>query len=548
MQESSDFNFLTSPLHEHCFSADVDYVYTAPCPQTGEMWQLLRTPEVEAIARKFIQENLTHNPEALQTSSLYGVLLVETAQGEQKVLVGCSGSLNSPINGQGFEWVPPVTDQVRIVLMEPYVLAKLDQLKAKLIALSQLLERTLYEQQKQQYEERLTQLKDSLRRRKEERDRKRTDYSKTLKGDILTKALHNLKRESQQDKHQLRCLKQERDKTLTPLMVAISQSDQHIKDLKKQYITLSKQWQSQLQVAYAAAILGKAPCLELESITQYLNVSLSEQVCQRASAKLLHFAAKHHLKPLAMAEFWWRASQEKLQLGEFYDVSPEECQLLMQIATMPSQKADYEAIPILYQDDAIIVVDKPAGILSVPGRRYHLQDSVLSRLRLKLSPNVQIVHRLDQATSGLMVLALSTDVHKSLSQQFAQQQVYKTYEAILSRAVTIREGTISLPLWNNPAERPMRSVHRLYGKPSVTYFQVIQPGENPRVMFTPKTGRTHQLRVHAAHAQGLNSPILGDNLYGHSHSGLRLHLHASSLQFMHPLSKEQLQFDSSAPF
>ncbi|PZO22246.1 MAG: hypothetical protein DCF25_03360 [Leptolyngbya foveolarum] len=207
-------------------------------------------------------------------------------------------------------------------------------------------------------------------------------------------------------------------------------------------------------------------------------------------------------------------------------------------------------LSILYQDEHLIVVEKPAGLLSVPGRRYTLQDSVLSRLCYQLPKGsfLAAVHRLDQATSGVLAIARSPQSHKALSQQFAQRQVHKTYEAILSRPINNISGTISLPLWGDPETRPRQIVDTQKGKPSQTEFRMISNGEQPRIQFVPQTGRTHQLRVHAAHPNGLNSPILGDCLYKGLKPEKRLHLHAASLEFQHPITKTPLRFSSAVPF
>ncbi|MEL6471048.1 MAG: RluA family pseudouridine synthase [Cyanobacteria bacterium J06623_4] len=209
-----------------------------------------------------------------------------------------------------------------------------------------------------------------------------------------------------------------------------------------------------------------------------------------------------------------------------------------------------EALSILYRDEFLIVVDKPAGLLSVPGRRIHLQDSVLSRLRCQLPTYsfLQVVHRLDRDTSGVLAIAASASAHKLLSEQFARHQVQKTYEAILSGPVNRSAGSIELPLWGNPQQRPKQVVDFRYGKPSRTDFWVIEGGEWPRIELRPLTGRTHQLRVHMACGKGLMSPILGDALYGAAAEGSRLHLHAARLSLVHPVTNEALHFCSEPPF
>ncbi|NEZ58263.1 RluA family pseudouridine synthase [Adonisia turfae] len=526
------------------------YTYTAQCSETDVVWQVPRTGEIESIARGLMQCLVTA-PEYLSEGNLYGVLLVQTATGDKGVLKGFSGVMDG--RGQVSGWVPPLSNQARIALIEDQTLATLDQLKRELIILDQLPIRMTYQQVLQGYEVQVKQLKVRHRKRKLGRDRKRTHYYSTLQGDTLTNALNELKRESQQDSLERRRLKQERDRALASLIEEITQVDQQIQKLKQQYSTLSRQWQAQMQVAYATERLGEGEVLLERAIDSGIFSSSLEQVCQRAAAKLLHYAVTHALQPLAMAEFWWGEPKEDFYTGQFYGASPKDCQILMRIARMPVKLilvAETVPLPILYQDDAIIVVDKPAGLLSVPGRRHDLQDSVLSRLRYQLPDYdfLQVVHRLDQATSGILVLAKSPSAHKELGRQFAKHQVHKTYEAILSRPIGKTAGVIDLPLWGNPDERPKQSVNIEYGKPSVTHFEVLQTGNHPRVKFMPQTGRTHQLRVHAASPQGLNSPILGDSLYGEVNQTKRLHLHATSLQFIHPVTQKRLQFRCELQF
>ena len=201
---------------------------------------------------------------------------------------------------------------------------------------------------------------------------------------------------------------------------------------------------------------------------------------------------------------------------------------------------------IVYQDEMLMVVDKPAGLLTEPGRRYHLQDSMLSRLRYQFPRQafLRAVHRLDQSTSGLLVVAATADAQAKLSLQFAQRQVVKTYEAILSKPVDTTEGMIELPLYADPTQRPKQIVDALKGKPSKTAFRVVKAGRYPCVEFQPITGRTHQLRVHAAHFDGLNAPILGDALYGACEAQPRLYLHAAALEFIHPVSQSVLMLRS----
>ena len=209
------------------------------------------------------------------------------------------------------------------------------------------------------------------------------------------------------------------------------------------------------------------------------------------------------------------------------------------------------SLPIVYEDEWLIAVNKPAGLLSVPGRYRDCQDSVLSRLRHWLPDGMEImaVHRLDQDTSGILLLARNPQTYRQLSQQFQQRQVHKVYEAVLSGFVTTERGEIELPLWGNPENRPYQQVDDVRGKLSLTRFQVIaREGDYTRVEFIPLTGRTHQLRVHAADVRGIGIPILGDRFYGCSAVASRLHLHARELRFEHPQSGQILHLHAKTPF
>ncbi|HAX78548.1 MAG TPA: RNA pseudouridine synthase [Cyanobacteria bacterium UBA11372] len=208
-------------------------------------------------------------------------------------------------------------------------------------------------------------------------------------------------------------------------------------------------------------------------------------------------------------------------------------------------------LPILYEDEWLIAINKPAGLLSVPGRYLENQDSVLSRLRNLLPDgnSLTAVHRLDRETSGILLLARDLQTYRQLSQQFQQRQVSKIYEAVLCDTLTADRGVIELPLWGNPENRPYQQVDWQHGKPSVTRYQVMaREGNCTRVEFMPLTGRTHQLRVHAADARGLGIPILGDRLYGCRAVASRLHLHARELCFQHPQSGKMVQLQDFAPF
>ncbi|MEM0981004.1 MAG: pseudouridine synthase, partial [Cyanobacteria bacterium P01_H01_bin.58] len=529
--------------------APPSYWYTGRCPQTGTVLRLPRTIEAEAIAGGLMQQ-LVADPAYQREGKMYGVLLVRTAEGELAVLKSFSGCLDGKEQIAG--WVPPIPGRTQVALAEAQTLAKLEHLKDELIRLQQLPARAAHQQLSQQYETQLKALAKTHRQRKQSRDRQRQQYRTQLADKSLERALADLVKQSQQDGMARRRLKRERDEVLAPLAAAIAQADQRMQVLKRDRKALSRQLQAQMHAVYSLTNFAGIST----TLHRLMPDGLPTGTGDCAAPKLLHYAATHQLTPLAMAEFWWGPPSGDKSPGHFYGACQERCQPIMGflLSGMPSSAVSEVAltipIPILYQDEALIVVDKPTGLLSVPGRRSNLQDSVLSRLRCQLPeyPFLKAAHRLDKGTSGILVLAASPIAHAALSQQFAQRRVGKTYAAILSKPVSRTTGTIELPLWRNPRDRPKQSVHWERGKPSLTQFQVLQSGTHPRVKFVPHTGRTHQLRVHAAHPQGLDAPILGDALYGEGSTTERLHLHATSLQLIHPIHHEPLHFSSTAPF
>jgi tRNA pseudouridine32 synthase/23S rRNA pseudouridine746 synthase len=216
--------------------------------------------------------------------------------------------------------------------------------------------------------------------------------------------------------------------------------------------------------------------------------------------------------------------------------------------------ADVAQLRVVFADAWIVVVDKPAGLLSVPGRGAVPDDSVQAQLRRE-HPEALLVHRLDLDTSGLLVAARDMPTYVALQRQFLGRTVEKRYAAIVRGEVEAEGGVIDLPIRVDLDDRPRQIHDPVHGRRAVTKWRrdgLVSPpidGEDlvcTRVRFFPLTGRTHQLRVHAAHPLGLGAPILGDRLYGHT--GRRLMLHAEGLTFDHPATGERVSFDSSPPF
>ena len=309
-----------------------------------------------------------------------------------------------------------------------------------------------------------------------------------------------------------------------------------------------------------------------------------------ALPKLLQYAYLHQLKPLAMAEFWWGDSpkNEIRHHGYYYPSCKGKCEPILQhmlqgleVNENPllNPVHEEEELEIVFEDEWLLVVNKPAGMLSVPGKAED-RDSVYHRLKKKYpeATGPMIVHRLDMATSGLLLVAKTKEVHQDLQAQFANRSIKKRYVAVLDGIVlperTGNTGRIELPLCLNPLDRPRQMVSSEHGKEAITEYQIISESERitsasentfnesnridesersinesrkyTRIVFYPLTGRTHQLRVHAAHPEGLGCPILGDELYGKKAD--RLYLHAEYIEFRHPIYGDILGIQKEADF
>ena len=280
-----------------------------------------------------------------------------------------------------------------------------------------------------------------------------------------------------------------------------------------------------------------------------------------AAPKMLHYAYENNMQPLAMAEFWVGASPtgEVRRDGFFYPSCKSKCypilSYMLQGIDVEESALDrggdnLSAIKVVYEDDSLIVVDKPHGVLSVPGivGGSSVQDWLRSTYK---SNDIFVVHRLDMATSGLLVAARSMDVFKAMQGLFASRDVEKRYVALLNGVPQQCEGEITLPLMPDYDHRPCQKVSFEEGKPAKTIFKLLRnvqcgSSECALMLLQPVTGRTHQLRVHCAHHLGLNVPIVGDALYGATAE--RLMLHASYVAFRHPVSGRRVEFSSLAPF
>jgi tRNA pseudouridine32 synthase/23S rRNA pseudouridine746 synthase len=277
-----------------------------------------------------------------------------------------------------------------------------------------------------------------------------------------------------------------------------------------------------------------------------------------AGPKLLGHAYRTGLTPIALAELWWGAPpiSSGRRAGQFYPSCRGKCGPLVSFmleglphAAPPVFGAG--AIPadeprVVFEDPWLIVVDKPCGLLSVPGRGALLVDSVITRLRVRY-PGAVAVHRLDLDTSGLLVAAKDPVTHAALQRAFARREVDKCYAAWLEGVVARDHGTVELALRVDLDDRPRQIYDPVHGKPAITQWRVVaRTASRTRVALVPRTGRTHQLRVHAAHPLGIGAPIVGDRLYGRQ--AARLALHAEALAFLHPHTQRRLELVCPAPF
>ena len=269
--------------------------------------------------------------------------------------------------------------------------------------------------------------------------------------------------------------------------------------------------------------------------------------------KLLQYAYLHHLTPVCMAEFWWGESPKSLirHHGQFYPACRGKCKpvltwMLQGLDVDPHTDAADAVYPepaIIYEDEAMAVLSKPAGMLSVPGKT---DDDSVAAWAQRRWPGALLVHRLDMLTSGILLAAKTMEVYQQLQQQFTDRTVKKKYLAIVEGSPAKEHGIIDLPLASDPMNRPLQVVDPENGKRAITEYRVLQAGQHSLLALWPHTGRTHQLRMHCAHPEGLGCPIVGDELYGRKAD--RLYLQAQAISFIHPTTGKRMHFELPYPF
>ena len=487
-----------------------------------------------------------------RSGKMFGVLVVETTEGP-RYLAGFSGKIDESTTIEGF--VPPIFNTLEEEGLFKKGEAELNALTQRIVDkeqdprfLSLLTEKMELSTQKSRE---LNGLKTKILTNKAQRNVLRTGGTLTLNEQ------QRLAKESMEEQRNLKAVKKKYQSALIQIEKSIQQKIAEIEGLKSLRSQGSIDLQKRLFEQYLLINFKKEKATVLSLFQDRSQPMPPAGTGECALPKLLQFAALHRFKPLCFAEFWWGNSMvgEVRKHGHYYPACRAKCEPLLDFLLhgIPKQNNPIlktvatHPISIVFEDDHLMVIEKPSGLLSVPGRSS--MDSVEDRLRLMFPhfPFLKAVHRLDLGTSGLMVIAKNEGSHTELQRQFEKRKVEKKYLAILEGTLGETSGEISLPLRLNLEHRPHQMVCFEHGKKALTTYKVLSTFNNQtRILFTPTTGRTHQLRVHAAHPNGLNCPILGDELYGNKKD--RLYLHASYLSFQHPTLKTKLTFDSNAPF
>lgn len=414
------------------------------------------------------------------------------------------------------------------------------------------------EELRQSADEQIAAMKQHIASAKAERDRRRSDAQAGLVH-ISEAEAAAMTRESQTLKADLRRLKQRLDMELSAAHALTFQYDERIAALRQRRRSMSDELQRWLFMQYRMlnARGEERNLIDIFSTTTHGIPPAGAGDC--CAPKLLQYAYSHGLQPVCMAEFWWGESprQEIRHHLSYYPACRSKC---LPILTHMLQGLDVEPNPltataseelkIVYEDDAICVVDKPAGMLSVPGKdNVESVESIMRQRWHQYDGNPIMVHRLDRDTSGLMVVARTLEAYHSLQQQFACRTAAKRYEAVLDGVPALQQGTISLPLMPDITDRPRQRVDMEHGKPSVTTYRVVSTQNHRTLIWLfPHTGRTHQLRVHCAHPLGLATPILGDPLYGRGTAAPRMYLNAAELEITHPVTGRRMQWKSESAF
>lgn len=493
--------------------------------------------------------------EELSQGKMFGVLIVQTEDGSIGYLTAFSGILAGKNIHPYF--VPPVYD-----LLQPQGFFKIEEENISAInrRIRRLEEDKKYidlrsdlTQTTQSAQDALSIAKTQLKEAKDKRELLR----KT--GQLDAKEEADLIRESQFQKAEYKRLERSWKDKIASLQVEVGNWEKQIQELKAERKVRSAALQQQLFEQFRMLNYRGEAITLCDIFEQTVHKTPPAGAGECAAPKMLQQAYLHHWKPIAMAEFWWGNSprNEVRHHGYYYPACKGKCEPILrhmlqglEVEANPMQQEaerGNEKLNIVYEDQWLLIINKPAGMLSAPGKERQTSIYDLARKAYPEADGPMIVHRLDMATSGLLIIAKDKETHQHLQAQFKNRSIRKKYIALLDGVVPEDEGTIELPLCPNPLDRPRQMVDTQYGKPAITYYQVLERTDKyTRIAFYPHTGRTHQLRVHTAHPSGLHCPIIGDELYGKKDK--RLYLHAESIEFTHPVNGQSMCITEKADF
>ena len=576
-------------MPDPCFTLFKQNITEFPLPERFTFPFYYQPHPLCLIAAEELQESLTRQSahyHFAEQGKMLGVLLVINAQGEVGYLSGFSGKLTLNHHSQRsantaksdlINFVPFVFDSTRPTAYFQQEQSSINLLNNKISAMES--NHNLIDQQTRLVEiasasqQAISLQQNKLAEQRQLRKSQRSEGQKSFSESEFSLLKVQLAKESVRDKNSLKALKLVWQQRIDNTEFEVKQRLNEINVLKKARKNRSIDLQQYLFQQYQFLTIKG----ETKNLTELFTDTAFHQRYgvppsgsgDCAAPKLLQYAFKQRFKPLALAEFWWGKPPKSAirQHKNFYSACIGKCQPIlthmlkgMLIDDDPLSVSDIaeDALTIIYQDDDVAVVNKPSGLLSVPGK--NIVDSVFTRMKQKY-PNATgplIVHRLDMSTSGLMVIALTKEANQHLQQQFIKRTVEKRYVALLEGEFDVamdgdylKSGEIDLPLLVDFDDRPRQMVCLDSGKSAQTYWQSIpalqgQQAKTTRVHLYPKTGRTHQLRIHCAHTSGLNMPIVGDDLYGKPAE--RLHLHAGLLVFKHPKTEKTIRFEVATDF
>lgn len=523
-------------------------LFTYPFHYTPHPLCVMAAGEVQAYINK-----QTRWKEELDKGKMFGILIVRTSNGQTGYLAAFSGNLCGS-NSHSF-FVPPVYD-----LLKPDGFFKIEEEQISAInhQIGQLqnCDRYLELQQKMEREtassqQALSEARKVLKAAKEKREQRRLHRPNENEQAAMI-------RESQYQKAEFKRLERYWKEQISEIKTELESFSSQIEALKAERRNRSAALQQKLFQQFNflnAKGETKNLCAIFEETVQKTPPAGAGEC---AAPKLLQYAYLSGLSPITMAEFWWGKSPktEIRHHGYYYPSCRGKCEPILRhmlqglnVEPAPSERYSLsQNMPeILFEDQWLLVLHKPEGVLSVPGKSEEQSIYSLLRARYPEATGPLVVHRLDMATSGLLLAAKTQEVHRHLQAQFENRSIKKRYIALLDGILPEEEGVIDLPICPDYLDRPRQMVNEELGKTAITRYRVMdRKNGQTRIAFFPLTGRTHQLRVHAAHPLGLNCPIVGDELYGRKAE--RLYLHAEYLEFIHPVSGQRMVIEKKAEF